>query len=505
LLEKTHLGSTEKYFFVELKRLDFQTYSDMSQHQVSDTASVDTVEAPYDKIVLDLVSYEAYQIFQQEISPQEEEALQQQLQKQDQEQEQEREQQRQQREQQQGQSPDLRKQNLLNLKKQTLLNLKKQNLLRNLKVSFSKTLLNKFAPFWKDNNQKEFIKLCLTYYIEVMSLKTSSKYLLGNYYNMYYYNMYIAPSLDRYMLFFGDESLLNNSIVSGIICKSQEQEFFLDKTNEFVSFLALYLATIKHAKLNSWGLQKFKLIPFASQDNIQTFRAPLSDLLKNVGWENHPYLRSKMKGSLLNLESYLISSSTVTIDKSKNQGESKNEFHPLITRLDFRASSIEYSINMRVLVNLITPTSNVMLEIFSEVFPDYQKHFTTVKKRKRKQKQDQEVEEEVEQETNKAIKYPFYFYSLVAQVINSLTHTVVYQGNEPTSGSAVKHFEEVTLWLFQEIIPKYTSQRYGDLTIVKGANQKVFYTNNGSFTYQNFRKVREIVKETEVPELPELE
>jgi hypothetical protein len=159
---------------------------------------------------------------------------------------------------------------------------------------------------------------------------------------------------------------------------------------------------------------------------------------------------------------------------------------------------------MRVLVNLITPTSNVMLEIFSEVFPDYQKHFTTVKG-KRKQKQDQEVEEEVEQETNKAITYPFYFYSLVAQVINSLTQTVVYQGNEPTSGSAIKHFEEVTLWLFQEIIPKYTSQRYDDLTIVKSANQKVFYTNNGSFTYQNFQKVRKMVKETEVPELPELE
>ena len=237
-----------------------------------------------------------------------------------------------------------------------------------LELQLSKTIVNKFTEHWKKNNFSEFIKSGLDEYKKAMNeLPDSNIKSL--------YTAFVFPTIQSYLNIFYTQNFTRNSVITGIKCiwpeNQKNENFFLENTNEFVSFLAIYISIINHANQESWKLEKFKRIPFTSQENVKLFKFSLTNLLSLVGWNDTPHLRLKMKKSLMALHTYKISSSPLMQGKD----DRRSGFNCLITNLNMDNSNVELSINMRVLVTLIEPISSVDLSIFSYILPEYNKKF----------------------------------------------------------------------------------------------------------------------------------
>ena len=329
-----------------------------------------------------------------------------------------------------------------------------------MEVQYNKTIANKFTVHWKKNNFQAFIKFSLEEYTKTM------KELPPSFLNTLYIE-FILPRLQGYLRLFEVQKFNNNSVITGINCIRHEnqknEKFYLENTSEFVSFLAIYISVINHATQELWKLETFKKIPYMNEKNMKVFKFDMSSLLFLVGWKDTPYLRLKMKKSLMNLHKYKISSAPNILDKE----DKRSGFHCLITNLTMTAYDIEISINMRVLVTLIEPISNIDLSLFSSILPAYNAKFKSDNKTK--------------------MTYPFYFYPLVAQILSSVNNDIRYLGNPPTSGTAKLEFTHITKWIFSQI-PQYMNYNSYDAE----KNQKEDFvrikTIGGSFTYPNFNK-----------------
>lgn len=330
----------------------------------------------------------------------------------------------------------------------------------NLEVQFNKTISNKFTKYWKENNLKEFVKSSLEHYIKIMKdLPDSNINSL--------YNGFILPKLQNCLKIFQTQNFGRNSVITGINCiwleNQRIEKFYLENTTEFVSFLAIYISIINYANQELWQLETFKRIPFMSQKNVKVFNFSLPSLLFLVGWKDTPHLRLKMKRSLMALHTYKISSSPSNTEKD----DKRSGFNCLITNLSMNNSTVQLSINMRVLVTLIEPISSIDLSLFSSILPEYNKEFKAYNKSK--------------------MTYPFYFYPLIAQILSSVNNHITYLGNSPTSGSAKLEFSSITKWVFSRL-PQYTNQNAIDIQRSQKEDFITVKTTGGSFRYPNFNK-----------------
>ena len=333
-----------------------------------------------------------------------------------------------------------------------------------LEVQLTKSLTNKLTSFWKKKDFNQFVEKSLRHYLVAMDDVQKSTIIE-------LYNIFILPRLYTYLSYFKKEKLLNNSIINPINCvitqDFKQQNFCLENTNEFVSFVALYRQIIIYAKEKLWNLEEYNTIPFMDKKNIQTFKFMLPDLLFLVGWEKTPHYNLKMKQNLLALQSFAIYSSNFRFGKAHG-------FHSLITNLTITNKEIMVSVNMRVLVTLIQPISEVDLSIFSFALPTYYEDFKEYYKK-----------EKITKKT-----YPSYFYSVIAQSLSSLENNISYTGDFPKNGNAIKHFNIFTIWLFKVLLPKFTKQKIEILQIEKYSQLISIRTTNGSFTYPNFAEIK---------------
>ena len=118
----------------------------------------------------------------------------------------------------------------------------------NIKVQFYRNMTNKYTVFWREGNLGQFAQESLINFIKGLKGLKESRILS-------IFKREILPKLQSYLSFFSEDnaSLFNNSIVSGILCVSQENQdkdkdkrFYLESTKEFIVLLAIYRAVIKH-------------------------------------------------------------------------------------------------------------------------------------------------------------------------------------------------------------------------------------------------------------------
>ena len=334
-----------------------------------------------------------------------------------------------------------------------------------IEVQLSKTLTNFYTKTWKEKSISFFLAKALKDFIKGVAILKPSKIIT-------LYKQRILPRLEFYFSILDSSSAFNKSLKSRICYKTSENERFLqlESEKEYVALISIYRGVINRLKREQISIERFKSYNFIDPASTRIFSFYLDELLDQVGLPPTPHYKMKIKRYLGQLQKYNISFQNSRI----------TSFHSLITSLTVCQGTVQMSVNMRVLVALIEPCSQINLEIFTIALSQYTDFAGNRSKTKS--------------------TYPNFFFPLLCQAINAIDMETLYSGMPPRSGTAFKNFKMTVNWIFEYLIPQFSDLKKEDLEVTTDKNQVCIKTKRGKFCYPLFRKIN--LPDNELPITP---